>query len=74
MNTIHTNITKEEAYKLMEQGHKVCHEYYSGGEYLYLRNGRIYDENNYDMGTRFDPFWEVYQKWPTGWATGPSNN
>ena len=66
---IHSNLTKDEAYKLMERGHKICHEYYSDDEYLTVKNGIIYDENGYKMGTKHDEFWSRIQKWETGWMT-----
>jgi len=66
---IHTDISKEEAYKLMEQGHKIAHYYYSDNEFLRMKDGVIYDENGYVMGTKDSEFWAKIQKWETGWRT-----
>lgn len=66
---IHTSISKEEAYKLMEQGHKIAHDYYSDDEFLRMKDGVIYDENGYRMGTKDSEFWSKIQKWETGWRT-----
>ena len=66
---IHSNVSKEEAYKLMEQGHKITHEYYTDEEYLCMKNGVIYDESGYRMGTKRDRFWAIDQRWESGWMT-----
>ena len=66
---MHTNVSKEEAFKLMEQGNKICHDYYDDDEYLYMRNSVIYDENGYRMGRKSGEFWAKIQKWETGWNT-----
>lgn len=63
----HTKISKDEAYKLMEQGLRISHEYYSEDEYLIMRNGMIFDEEGHFMGTKDDDFWSNRQKWETGW-------
>lgn len=63
----HENITKEEAYKLMEQGYKIAHDYYSDDEFIRMKDNVIYDESNIRMGTKDDEFWTIYQKWETGW-------
>lgn len=70
---IHTGLTKEQAYELMEKGHKISHEFYTDNEHLKMRDGIIYDENNYRMGTKNDEFWIKYQKWETGWRTFNGN-
>jgi len=70
---IHTGLSKEEAYNLMERGHKISHEYYSDDEYLFMRNGVILDENGYRMGTKDSEFWTKIQKWDTGWRTFNGN-
>lgn len=65
----HTNISKDEAYKLMEQGRKICHEYYTDDEYLHMRDGRIFDEHGLCLGTKDDTFWNIHQRWEHGWKT-----
>ena len=42
---IHTGLSLEAAYKLMEQGHKIAHDYYSDNEFLRMKDGVIYDES-----------------------------
>lgn len=66
---IHTDLTKQQAYKLMEQGHKIAHEYYADDEFLHMKQGVIYDEKGYRMGSKYDEFWTKYQKFETGWKT-----
>lgn len=66
---LHSNVSKDEAYRLMEQGHKICHEYYGDEEYLRMKDGIIYDENGYSLGTKQGNFWNSIQKWQTGWMT-----
>lgn len=66
---IHSGLTKEQAYNLMLEGHKICHEYYADDEYLYMMGSIIYDENGYNMGNYMDDFWQKIQKWETGWMT-----
>ena len=63
----HTGLSKYEAYKLMEQGYKIAHDYYSDNEFLTMKDGVIYDEDNYRMGTINSEFWSKIQKWETGW-------
>ncbi len=64
-----TGISKEEAYKLMEQGNKIAHDYYTDNEFLIMKDGVIYDEWGHRMGTKNDEFWSKIQKWETGWKT-----
>jgi hypothetical protein len=66
---IHQNISKDDAYKLMEQGHRITHQYFADNEYLVMSNGIIYDELGYPLGTKYDDFWAKRQKWQTGWST-----
>lgn len=66
---IYTGLTKDQAYQFMVDGYKIAHDYYSNDEYLYMKGGIIYDENNYYMGTYYDDFWSKIQKWETGWKT-----
>ena len=42
-------MNKIEAIEAMKQGHKVTHEWFSNDEYIYMKNGEIYDENDYKM-------------------------
>ena len=66
---IHTGISKDEAYKLMEQGYKITHDCYLDEEFLQMKNGVIYDEAGYPLGTKSDIFWSKMQRWETGWRT-----
>jgi ribulose bisphosphate carboxylase small subunit len=63
-----TDITKEQAYALMEKGHKIAHDYYTDNEFLIMKDGVI-DEWGHRMGTKNDEFWSKIQKWETGWKT-----
>ena len=61
-------MTKTEALDAMKSGKKVSHEYYTPGEYLYMKDGHIFTEEGYDTGTELSNFWLVIQKWQTGWS------
>lgn len=51
------NLTKQEAYKLLLEGHKVCREGFSSDEYLYMERGVIKSEEGYD----FSEWWLVIE-------------
>ena len=59
-------MTKDEAIQAMKKGFKVTHQYFSSDEFIYMENGRIHDENGYDLD---DEFWQWRQEdyWLTGW-------
>lgn len=42
-------MNKIEAIEAMKQGLKVTHRYFATDEYIYMKNGEIYDENDYKM-------------------------
>ena len=58
-------MTKEEAIKAMQDGKKVKHRFFTTGEYIYMKEGCIYDEN--DLLQR--DFWQIrlthywFQNW-----------
>jgi len=58
-------MTKQEAYKAMEDGHKVTHEWFSFDEYVYIKDDKMYTEDGY----RFEDGWEDRKTddWQTGW-------
>lgn len=64
-----TGLTKDQALREMQGGAKIRHHYYTEREFLYMKEGVIYDENNYVMGTPSDHFWQNIQKWADGWET-----
>lgn len=62
-----TNFTKDQAYKLMQNGHKVTHRYFGSDEYIYIdEQNRMYAED----GCRFERGWEMRTEdfWKDGWA------
>jgi len=46
-------MSKQEAIQAMQDGHKVTHRFFSSDEFIYMKNGIIYDESNYEM----NKFW-----------------
>lgn len=65
-------MTKSEAYIAMEQGKKITHIYFDDNEFLYMKDGTIYTEDNYKFNNREDDHdgWkdrnsEAFQ---TGWG------
>ena len=42
-------MTKDEAIVQMKNGNKVKHYLFSDDEFIYMKDGSIYDENNYLM-------------------------
>lgn len=55
-------MTKNQAYKSMQEGNKVCNEHYSPEEYVFINeNGLIQAEDGCVMGTTKDEFWAIYQ-------------
>ena len=63
-------MNKQEALRAMKDGKKICHEYYSDKEYLYINpdNGNIHTEDGVDCGTEQNVFWTNIQKWEAGWS------
>lgn len=68
------NLDKTQAAQALMDGNRISHLYYLDGEFLYMRDGRIMTEEDYDMGTFSDEFWNKYQPWRLGWGIlSPSN-
>lgn len=66
---ISDDMTKSEAYQAMLNGYKIRHEYYSPEEYTFInKDNKIETEDGCVHGKRFDEFWNIYQKWETGWS------
>ena len=62
-------MTKTEALQAMKDGKRVSHYYYTQDEFLSMdKNGHIYTEEGYDMGTEKSEFWVFIQKWEDGWS------
>lgn len=60
-------MTKEEAIAAMNDGKKVKHRYFDKGEYIFIENGIMYDENGYVM--RPGIFWQDRNgaEWQVDW-------
>jgi len=60
-------VTKSEAIKSMEDGHKVSHHYFSDNEWMTMENGYVVTEDGY----RHDPelFWHFRkgESWKDGY-------
>jgi len=52
-------MNKSEAYKAMEQGKKITHMYFDSNEFLYIKDGVMYEENN----NKFDHREDGYDGW-----------
>lgn len=63
------NLTKEQAYEAMLEGHKIRNEYYDADEFAFInKDGLIETEDGCVMGTKHDEFWSKYQNFETGWS------
>lgn len=60
-------MTREEAYKAMQEGKKITHNYFSGDEFYELKNGKIMAEDNVNHTSTF---WDEGQNnWrKDGWS------
>ena len=68
MNKIFYNLDKASAENALMKGFKVCHVNYLPNEYLTMREGLIFSEENYCFGTFQDEFWKKLQPWEMGWG------
>ena len=61
---------KYKAIYLMQQGLKMTHRLFSGYEYIYMKDGEIYDENDYKMTGGDVDFWTDRKglEWEEGWS------
>ena len=55
-------MTKDEAINAMQQGDKVTHRLFAGYEYIFMKDGVIFDDDNNAMPNfwvyRWSPYWE----------------
>lgn len=72
-------MTKQEAILMMENGNKVKHYLFESEEYIYMKNGKIHDENDYllevrDANNRLIDFWSdrTGEVWEDGWILLPN--
>lgn len=63
-------MTKAEAIQAMSEGQKVTHRYFSVGEFIYMRAGEIYDQDDYIMSGKGFDFWtdRTGPGWQNGWS------
>lgn len=59
-------MTKQEAYKAMQDGNKISHIYFGRDEYLYIDSDGVIRE---EAGINFEAGWEMRSDpdWQTGW-------
>jgi hypothetical protein len=59
-------LTKDQAIEAMQQGKKVTHRFFFDGEYVYMKDGRIHCEKDYDIHAEF---WQLRNNtaWETDW-------
>lgn len=59
-------MNKKEAWKLLESGEKITHNFFLDNEYLYMEEGKVYTEDGYKVTQEF---WALRQDpaWETGW-------
>lgn len=74
-------MTKTEAITLMKNGNRVKHYLFADDEFIYMKDGHLYDENNYLMEHTlpngvFIDFWTDRQDdlWNDGWIVLPDIN
>ena len=60
-------MTKEDALKVLEFGHKITHRLFVDGEYLYRKDDTTYTEDGFPV---MDEFWEIRDTpiWETDWC------
>lgn len=61
-------MTKDQAKQEMIDGNAITHSNYADDEYLTFDGNVIRDENNYNMGSFMDAFWDIIQHWEDGWS------
>lgn len=57
-------MTKKEAIAAMQEGKKVMHRFFLNDEFIYLKNGKIHDERDYNINSEFwflrqDANWQI---------------
>jgi hypothetical protein len=59
---------KKQALQAMREGHKVTHRFFLEGEYIYMKDGEIYDE--WDSIVFEDNFWNIRKNpnWDKDWS------
>ena len=65
-------MTKEDAIIAMHKGEKVTHRFFSEGEYIYMKDGKIHDEKDYNIDSEF---WQHRNKpeWEIDWSISKNN-
>jgi hypothetical protein len=61
-------MTKDQAIEAMNAGYRVTHRWFSPDEYIFIRNGILYDENDNYM--HLPDFWDVRSTpdWQIDWS------
>ncbi len=62
-------MTKYEAIQALRKGEKITHRYFSSDEFIYMKDGTLRDENDYNMSefwqlrsaTEWNDGYEIYQ-------------
>lgn len=49
-------LTKQEAIKALEDGHKLSHRFFQPHEYIYLKDNKIFMEDDYSID--IETFWQ----------------
>jgi len=59
-------MSQQDAMKALEEGKKITHRFFLPGEYVLIRDGKIFDESDRYQ----DSFWEARYglAWQTGWS------
>lgn len=59
-------MTKDEVVELLKEGKKITHRYFTPEEYVYQKDGKIFDEKDYCH----TQFWQIrrHESWNTGWG------
>lgn len=58
-------MTKQEAKIALQAGCILTHSYFTDDEFIYLKDGKIHDENGYNIDAEF---WAL--RWDEAWQTG----
>jgi hypothetical protein len=60
-------MTQQEAKIAANKGEKITHDYFSGNEFVTVKDGKLIDENDYHLN--WDEFWRLRSgpNWQKGW-------
>lgn len=69
------NLTKQEAIKALEEGHKITHAKWDSGVFIYMKDGKLYEESDLEISgfTGHETGWRIVQSQPAEHTPLPWN-